>query len=157
VQQRQERSSEARASFELAIAAQQTAHERAPEVSEFREALSKHYYNYAQLLRSLDRPADAAQVTLARRKLWPNDAARLVRIAEELAAMCKQLPAGEARQRYLHETSATLQAAINAGLESLPDLDASPFDVLAHDSKLTALRVRPQPASATVKTRMDVQ
>lgn len=138
---------EAAAAFQRAIAAQQQAHERAPDAAYLRESLSKHYYNYAQVLLALDRPADAAAVALARRQLWPGNAARLLRIAEELAATCKQMEPGETRRRYLDETMATLQAAMAAGLETMPDLRATPFDVLSGDSKVAVLKANKPPAS----------
>jgi len=131
VHQKSRRLAEAATAFERAIAAQQQAVERATGAAHYRESLSKHYYNYAQVLRALDRPAEAAAVTLKRRDLWPGDPSRLVRIAEELAAICKQLPVGQTRQRYIAEAKTTLQAALDAGLESPPNLAAGPFDVLS--------------------------
>jgi serine/threonine protein kinase/Flp pilus assembly protein TadD len=71
VHQSREKLTEACTAFQRAIAVQRHAHERAPEVALFRESLGRHYYNYAQVLRKLDRPADAAEALLARRQLWP--------------------------------------------------------------------------------------
>jgi eukaryotic-like serine/threonine-protein kinase len=130
---------EAAREFQRAIELQKQAHERAPDAVYFRESLSKHYYNYAQVLRSTDRAAEAADVLVLRRGLWPNDAKRLSRIAEELASVCKHIPSGAIRQRYLDETTATLKAAVDAGLEQMPDLKQSPFDVLSESSSATAL------------------
>jgi eukaryotic-like serine/threonine-protein kinase len=132
---------EAAREFELAIDFQKQAHDRAPDALYIRESLSKHYYNYAQLLRSTDRPAEAAEVLVLRRGLWPNDAQRLSRIAEELATVCKQIPSGAVRQKYVDETTATLKAAVDAGLQQMPDLKQSPFDVLAETPSATALNV----------------
>ena len=97
----------------------------------FRESLSKHYYNYAQVLRALDRPADAAAAALARRELWPEHGTRLLRIAEELAAMCKQLEPGEIAPAVpRRDAGHAAGGAWAPGLETVPDLTASPFDVL---------------------------
>lgn len=128
--------SAASTAFEQAIAAQQQAHDKAPEVAYFRESLSKHYFNQAEVLRALGRPADAVRVALQRRDLWPHDATRLVNCARELAATCKELNAGDLRQKYLAETTATLQMAKHAGLDKLPNLNVHPFDVLADESTI---------------------
>jgi tetratricopeptide (TPR) repeat protein/tRNA A-37 threonylcarbamoyl transferase component Bud32 len=130
---------EAAKEFEQAIEFQKQAHDRAPDALYIRESLSKHYYNYAQLLRSTDRAAEAAEAIVLRRGLWPHDAKRLVSIAEELAAVCQQLPSGSIRQKYVTETAATLQAAVDAGLQQPPDLRRKPFDVLAETPSATAL------------------
>lgn len=130
---------EAAKEFEQAIDIQKKAHERAPDAVYIRESLSKHYYNYAQLLRTTDRAAEAAEVIVLRRGLWPNDAKRLSRIAEELAAVCKEIPSGSVRQQYLNETTATLKAAVDAGLQQMPDLKQSPFDVLSESPSAPAL------------------
>jgi tetratricopeptide (TPR) repeat protein len=143
VHQRSRRLTEAATAFERAIAAQQQAHERTAGAAHYRESLSKHYYNYAQVLRALDRPADAAAITLKRRDLWPSDPARLVRIAEELATTCKQLPAGQTRQRYIAEAKTTLQAALDAGLEAPPNLSTGPFDVLSESPDRNIVTAQP--------------
>jgi tetratricopeptide (TPR) repeat protein len=124
------RPAEACIAFEEAIDYQRQALERAPHVTQFRESLSKHYYNYAQVLRSLDRLDAALDATLARRELWRANADRLLRVAEELATTCKEVAPGTIRERYLHETMSTLEAAMDAGLQSLPDPSEDPFDVL---------------------------
>jgi len=131
VRQKQGQLADAATAFERAITAQRQAHERATEVVEFREALSKHYYNHAQLLLALDRPADAADAALARRGLWPNDPQRLVAIAEELAAACQRMPQGKQRQRYVAATAGTLRVARETGLRRLPDLHSGVFAPLA--------------------------
>jgi serine/threonine protein kinase/tetratricopeptide (TPR) repeat protein len=133
VQQQSRRLAEAARSYERAISAQRRAYEKAPGVARFRESLSKHYYNYAGALRALNRPVEAAHVVLKRRSLWPGDGQRLLRIAEELAATCQQMPSGDARDRFIDETSITLEAARKAGLTEMPDLSTSPFDVLLTD------------------------
>ena len=140
------------AAFEQAIATQRKAHQLAPEVKYFRESLSKHYYNYAEVLRAQGRPADAAKVALDRRNLWSDDATRLLHSARELAAIGKELQSGETRQKYSSEASATLQMAVKAGLEKLPNLDAHPFDVLARESTV-ALSELNRPGSNAANNR----
>ncbi|WP_254511522.1 serine/threonine-protein kinase [Anatilimnocola floriformis] len=107
-------------SFAAAIAQQKIAFARAPAVSRYRESLSKHYYNQATVLRHLDRPAEAAAVTIARRELWPRDQARLQRLAEDLAAICNELPAGEVRQRYQTEVAQTRARASKSKRDASP-------------------------------------
>jgi eukaryotic-like serine/threonine-protein kinase len=151
--------SEASTAFERAIAAQKQAHQRAPQVAVFRESLSKHYYNHAQALRALDRPTDAAAVVLDRRKLWSGDAARLLRVAEELAATCSQMPDGRVRQQYADETMITLKSAVDAGLEKLPDLTTSPFNVLSagRAASVANAHLLPAGAAATINPATEIQ
>jgi tetratricopeptide (TPR) repeat protein/tRNA A-37 threonylcarbamoyl transferase component Bud32 len=129
--QKANRLNEACTAFEQAIAMQQQAHEQSPDLAVVRDSLSKHYFNYAGVLRELGRPADAAAVVVKRRKLWIADADGLIQIAAELAATCKQLPPGRLRQQYLDETAATIEWAEEAGLAEVPDLQKHPYDVLS--------------------------
>ncbi|QDU27094.1 Serine/threonine-protein kinase PrkC [Anatilimnocola aggregata] len=124
----------ASAAFEQAIAAQRQAYERAPGIARFRDSLSKHYFNQAVVLRALQRPADAAAATLARRDLWPDDTKRLLRIADELTSIGNEFPAGDLRQRYLREAKLTRSTAIRVGGEQRPVARTGPFDVLFQDS-----------------------
>jgi hypothetical protein len=155
IHQRRRSWSDACADFEQAIKHQRQAHEQAKDLSHYRESLSKHYYNYAQLLLTLDRPADATDAILARRNLWPNDPDRLLRVAQDLATACKQLPPGTSRDRNLGEVRATLEVARRAGLKAMPDLAASPFDVLAAASSGAVANVHEttstQPGSEAVQ------
>jgi eukaryotic-like serine/threonine-protein kinase len=146
VHQHAQRLSDACADFEQAIKHQRQAHEQAQDVAHYRESLSKHYYNYAQLLLKLDRPTDAAAATLARKSLWPGDPERLLRVAQDLAAACKQMPPGTPRDRHLAEVRATLEVACRAGLRSMPDLTASPWDGLTAGSSGAVANAR-QPIS----------
>ena len=115
-QQSQQQWTKASNAFERAVTAQRQALEIAPRAAQYTAALSKHYYNQAQVLLKLDRAADAAQVVLQRRALWLHDAERLSRIAEELSAICKRLEPGPARRELTQEVLATLRAARDAGL-----------------------------------------
>ena len=115
--QKRERLTEACSAFQQAIAMQQQAHDQAPDLGFVRDSLSKHYYNYADTLRR----------SIARRKrprsCWPAASFGsampdgLMRVAEELAATCKQLEPGRSRQQYLDETAATIRLAEEAGLK----------------------------------------
>ncbi|MEX2186225.1 MAG: serine/threonine-protein kinase [Pirellulales bacterium] len=75
----------ATAAYESAIIHQKEAWNEAPQVSQYRQFLSKHYFNYGAVLRKLNRPQDAMRAALSRRELWPDDAGQLVSVAEELA------------------------------------------------------------------------
>jgi tetratricopeptide (TPR) repeat protein len=142
VHQHRQNLPEAQVASEQAIKYQRQAHEQAQDVAHYRESLSKHYYNYAQLLLKLDRPADAAAAILARKSLWPGEAERLLRVAHDLAAACKQMPAGSSRDHNLAEVRATLELARNSGLKTMPDLMVSPFDVLTANSSGSVAKVR---------------
>ena len=60
--------------YDEAIEQQRVAYDRAPQVAEYREFLSKHYYNYGRGVarRRATRPG-AAEAALARRKLVAGD------------------------------------------------------------------------------------
>lgn len=135
------------AEFQKAIAAQREAHARAPQVAHFTESLSKHLYNYADSLRALGRSREAAAVVLERRKLWEGNSKRLLQVAEELAQTCKGVENAEARGPLVEEVAATLRQATAAGLTTLPDLKASPFDVLPAS---TEIALAPRPAGAAL-------
>jgi serine/threonine protein kinase/tetratricopeptide (TPR) repeat protein len=156
VHQRQRSWPEACADFENAIKHQRQAHEQAKDVAYYRESLSKHYYNYAQLLLALDRPADAATAVLARRNLWLGDPERLLRIAQDLATVCKKMPPGASRDRQLAEVRMTLESAQRAGLTTAPDLAVSPFDVLAAGSN-GAVANSQQPSATQTGSEATVQ
>jgi hypothetical protein len=134
LQQQQEDWEAAGESFEQAIEIQKQAFERAPTVARYRESLSKHYFNYAVVLRTLDRPADAAAVTLARRDLWPNDGQRLQKIAGELAELSSLIPAGERREEFVHEVAQTRSAATKAGFGRKTNKKLPPFEVRFDDA-----------------------
>jgi eukaryotic-like serine/threonine-protein kinase len=72
-----------------AIAAQSTAYRLAPQIEKYKEFLDRHYANYGQALRKLDRPEAAQKTALERGKLWQSDGRRLMAVAEELALAWK--------------------------------------------------------------------
>jgi len=88
-----QKTDEAIAAFEEAIEHQKLAHERAPQVAEYREFLSKHYFNYGRALRRAGQPEKAVIVALARRALRPGHGAHLGQVAAELAQAAQQLRA----------------------------------------------------------------
>ena len=85
------RADDSLALYEAAIEHQRRAFEEAPQVAEYREFLSKHYFNYGRALRAVDRPEDAAQVALGRRQLWPTHGEHLGKVAVELAEAAQQI------------------------------------------------------------------
>jgi tetratricopeptide (TPR) repeat protein len=129
--QRQRRWADSRAAFERAIAIQLQAVEQAPGVKYYRESLSKHYSNYARLLMSRGRPAEAASNLRERLRLWPDDPQQSLAAVQDLAAACKLLPPGATRDRHIAELRSIVDAAEHAGWRHMPDLTTSPFDVLA--------------------------
>jgi serine/threonine protein kinase/tetratricopeptide (TPR) repeat protein len=118
-----QKTDEALASFEEAIEHQQLAHERAPQVAEYREFLSKHYFNYGGALRRAGRPQQAVEVALARRDLWPGHGEHLGQVALELiqaGTQLRQAPAGTASGAVKGidgEIIKTLRAAEAAGCD----------------------------------------
>ena len=82
---------EAIPNYKQAVDHQHIASATAPQVSRYRDFLSKHYYNYGQALRRVGRADEAADAALARRELWPKDPEHLFAVAEELALAAKIL------------------------------------------------------------------
>lgn len=132
LQQRQDLEG-ANAAYDKAIAAQRQAHYRAPRMAHIRESLSKHYYNQANVLRAMKRPAEAAEVTVARRELWLGDAAKLLKIADDLAEICREIPAGDIHQQYLQEARLTRHEAAKAGAKPRPSTRTRTVDVFYQD------------------------
>jgi tetratricopeptide (TPR) repeat protein len=89
-----DRPADAVKAYERAVAHQQQASTNAPKITKYRQFLSKHYFNYGRVLRQAGRPADAVRAALARRELWPADGRHLFSVAEELAAIARDLSAG---------------------------------------------------------------
>jgi tetratricopeptide (TPR) repeat protein len=118
VHQSQQQWTAAQEAFEQALHVQEQALAQAPNVDQYREALSKHYYNQSQVLLQMGKTVDAAEVVLKRRALWPNDPGRLLRIADELSAICKRIEPGEMRQKYTQEVLAMLRASKDVSAHS---------------------------------------
>lgn len=129
VQQQNQEWEAASATFERAISAQKQALATAPSVLRFRESLSKHYVNQAAVLRELDRPADAATVTIARRDLWRHDRQRLLQIAAELDAIGQEMAASESRQQVVQEAKLTRKIAAESSSPSSGVARAGTFEV----------------------------
>jgi serine/threonine protein kinase len=106
---------------------QRSAFERSPQIAAYREALSKHYYNYGQALRKAGQPGPAGEAALARRALWTGHGARLVQVTLELAEAAASArdaegnpAAPELANRLEAETAATLREALAAGGDVAP-------------------------------------
>jgi hypothetical protein len=110
--------------YAAAVAHQRNAFDVAPQVSDYREFLSKHYFNYGRALRAAGKPAEAGEAALARRRLWPDHGEHLYEIAVELALAAEQL-ARQGRtdddvalgKRLVGEAKNTLQKAAAAGYD----------------------------------------
>jgi tetratricopeptide (TPR) repeat protein len=116
---------------------QRAAFERSPQIAAYREALSKHYYNYGQALRKAGQPGPAGEAALARRALWPGHGDRLVQVTLELAEAAASAreagddsAAAELADRLEAETAATLRAALAAGGDVAPLRDQRVFQSL---------------------------
>jgi tetratricopeptide (TPR) repeat protein len=144
---------DALAAFELAIVNQRIACERAPQVAEYREFLSKHYFNYGRALRSAGQPAKAAAVALDRRKLWPEHGEHLGQIAVELAQAATQLGeqagadgASQHVKKIESQIVDTLQAAAAAGCDMTILRSDPAFQFLQNDTLWANLgKTQPSP------------
>jgi tetratricopeptide (TPR) repeat protein len=142
-----DRLDDALAAYAKAIEQQRTAYDRAPQIPEYREFLSKHYFNYGRALRDAGRPAEAAEISLARRELWPGDGQRLGQVAVELALAAVAARAArdggnsdaqdrdELADRLEAETAATLRDAAAAG-GNLADLQGEKAFQLLRDTAI---------------------
>ena len=116
-----DRGEEAAGSFASAIEHQKAAAAESPRVEKFRDYLSKHYYNYGRTLRALGRREAAIDAALARKELWPQNAERLLSVAEELS-LAGNLPQTEGTDgvivaRCTELAIGTLSEAVAAGLQ----------------------------------------
>jgi eukaryotic-like serine/threonine-protein kinase len=133
------------AAYEAGVAQQRAAFERAPQIAAYRDALSKHYYNYARALRTAGRPGPSGEAALARRALWAGDGEHLVQVTLELAeaaaaardatAGASEAEATELADRFEAETAATLRDALAVGGDLSPLRDEPVFSTL-HDSSI---------------------
>ncbi|QEG37921.1 serine/threonine-protein kinase [Bythopirellula goksoeyrii] len=131
--------------YESAIEHQSAALAANPAQPEFREFLSKHYFNYGRTLRTAGRPAEAASVALERRTLWADDGEHLYYVAGELAEAAQLLGGESAEQdQILQEALETFKQAESAGADvdrlrrehPLPEIfsEYSSSDVLTNSS-----------------------
>jgi hypothetical protein len=113
--------------YEAAIEHQRFAHERAPQITGYRDYLSKHYFNYGRALRAAGLPAEAAEAAQLRRKLWPGHGEHLGQVAIELAQAAVLLR-GEDADAAASEVAAKLEdearSAIREAAASGVDLAA---------------------------------
>jgi tetratricopeptide (TPR) repeat protein len=120
-----QRNSEAADTYRKAVQHQTAAHLGAPKVAKYRQFLSNHYFNLGRVLRRLGQVEQAADVALARRKLWPDNPNYLLAVAEELA-LADQLLMNSASarprvKRYADDAIDTLREAKAAGLKLPPN------------------------------------
>lgn len=127
------------AEYRDAIDHQKVAVQSSPEHSQYREFLSKHYFNCGRTLRLLQRPADAAALAIERRKLWPAEGEQLYQVALELAEVAQLMPTGNqandgfTREEIIDEAIQTLHQAQAAGhnvqSHELPKILRSRYDL----------------------------
>jgi serine/threonine protein kinase/tetratricopeptide (TPR) repeat protein len=144
--------------FEQAIKQQRLAFDRAPLVSEYREHLSKHYFNYGRALRAAGQPDKAAEAALARRELWRGDGRRLGQVTVELAEAAvavRELTAGdgaatdELADRLENEVEVTLREAAAAGCDLATLRGQSVFQLLRKSTIWSTINAAPAAANGS--------
>jgi len=121
--------------YQKAIEHQRIAVEQAPQQTQYREFLSKHYFNCARTLRTMNHPAAAAELALERRELWGENGEQLVQVALELAAIAESIgeKSDPAREQVLDDAVATLQQAELTGYavnaQQIPKLLRTRYEV----------------------------
>ncbi len=117
--------------FRQAIEHQRVAFSAAPAEPRYRNFLSENYFNCGRALRALGRPAEAAEMALQRRELWPDEPQKLYQVAAELALCVAQFKSpsetaaentaesADALNRYTDAAVATLEQAVECGFSEL--------------------------------------
>jgi tetratricopeptide (TPR) repeat protein len=102
--------------YEQGIVQQSHAHQLAPQIVQYREYLSRNYFNYGRVLCRLNRPADAVRIARLRRKLWPRDPGQLYSVAEEITSAIRLVSNEDPRrQTWTEEVTESLRQAVDAG------------------------------------------
>jgi tetratricopeptide (TPR) repeat protein len=128
------------AAYEKAIESQRAAHEKAPSVAEFREFLSKHYFNYGRALRAAGRPSDAAAAARGRRNRGGGGGGAIGQVGRERAEApghFREAGSGEGSReaaRIEGEVKQTLQTAAEQGGDLKALREAKPLDFLHNDA-----------------------
>jgi len=110
----------------------------APDVSDFRKFLSKHYFNCGRALRAASKPAEAGEAALARRRLWPGHAEHLYEIAIELALASEQLAGEDPSEEELAQSKELADEA----KKTLQNAAAAGYDITQASKKLSKKRSR---------------
>ncbi len=145
-----DRLEDAVAAYAQAIEQQRAAFDSALSSLPYRNFLSKHYFNYGRVLRRTEKPIEAADIALERRKLWPGHGKHLYEIAAELSQAVEQLVSQQdgsheksnssdlltsAIERIRQEAITTLRLALDAGYRPEQKLEAI--------DRFTAIRTHP--------------
>jgi tetratricopeptide (TPR) repeat protein len=123
-----ERHDEAAPAFEQAVRHQRAVLEESPGDRKLRKVLSVSYFHLAYVQRQAGRLAESAATSLARRKLWPDDADEVHDVACELALCAARVPASreEERRRYCDQAVDVLRQAVALGLKDPADVRRNP-------------------------------
>jgi serine/threonine protein kinase len=133
----------------LRAAYDKSSREKSPNFADYRAGLSKNYANLAKFKRDSGKPAEATALALERRKLWPDDAGELYKVAGELALSAAandgtsaQPTAGASIDRRLlvQQTIEVLQQAVAAGFDKFDELQKDQrFKFLAEEEAFKQL------------------
>jgi tetratricopeptide (TPR) repeat protein len=113
------------------IEEQGLAHARAPSVAQYKFYLDLNHLDLAEILRKLDRPAEAAAEATRRSKLWPDDPKQLYNFACELA-LCIPLAGRDPslstaeRAEYSDRAMDALRQAVRVGWRNLAHMESDP-------------------------------
>lgn len=125
-QQRKEWAEAAKA-LEQGVRYQRYAAEGAPKNAEFRENLSRNYFNYARVLLQTDHPESALPIVLQRRQLWDGDARQLYAVAKELTQIALRFHSSAGHEsRY--------NACVDQVLETLEEAKAAGWTLSAEQA-----------------------
>ena len=102
----------ASSAFEAAIRAQASVLQKASNVPQYREFLSKHYFNRSRVLRDAGQFAQAKKMAESRAKLWSDRPERLYSVAAELSQIMGAAQAADASSKAIDETRGALEEVL---------------------------------------------
>jgi serine/threonine-protein kinase len=101
------------------------AFDKVPTNSHYRHGLGSSYGSMGELLRALNRPADAVNVTLERRKLWVGNANELYLVARDLCRAARLV--GKGKKELSNEETAERLRITNLAMDILRECVACGF------------------------------
>jgi tetratricopeptide (TPR) repeat protein len=118
--------------FDLALAALTSsvdqgkiAFDKVPTNGHYQHGLASAYGSMGELLRARNRPADAVDVTLERRKLWPGNANELYLVARDLCRAARLI--GKGKKELSNEETAERLRITNLAMDVLRECVAAGF------------------------------
>lgn len=95
--------------YEMAGKYQQRAFELAPHITQFRDDLSRTWYNHARVSQLRDKPERAAELQARRAELWPNHVDQLNSAAKAILVNARRMPTVELTETWTSHAHALMR------------------------------------------------